>query len=206
MSKTLLFLDLATKFGWCEGEPGGKPIFGSERFAPEGSGSGAVFGGAFKWTFTRCQAFRPKTIVVEAALDPRHLGSKTTRDTAMRLIGLPACIEGAAYLCGVYDVREARADDIRYFLLGQKVKKAEAKRLVIGKLRDLGYDVSDPDAADALAGWLYACSLIAPETSAGTTPLFKNGLPQAKDSPAPAAGPDGAWVKNVPADDKWGGF
>lgn len=206
MSNSILFLDLATKFGWCEGEPGGKPIFGSERFAPEGSGSGAVFGGAFKWTFNRCQAFRPRRIVFEAPLDPRHLGPKTTRDTALRLIGLPACVEGAAYLCGVWDVSEARADDIRYFLLAKKVKKAEAKGLVIRKLRELGYDVSDPDAADALAGWLYACSLFAPQTAAATTPLFKNGLPQATDSPAPKAGPDGGWVKTTPRDDKWGGF
>jgi hypothetical protein len=29
-------------------------------------------------------------------------------------------------------------------------------------LRDRGYEVTDPDAADAIAGWEYACSIIAP--------------------------------------------
>lgn len=172
MSKSILFLDLATKTGFCEGEPGGKPYFGSTLFAPEGSPSAAVFGGAFKWLATRCQAFKPRTIVFEAALDPRHMGGKTTRDTAMRLIGLPAVMEAAAYLCGVYDVREARADDVRLFLINKRPKKAEAKRLVIQKLQALGYDVTDPDAADAIAGWLFACNLIAPGTAPDVTPLF----------------------------------
>lgn len=179
MSRPILFLDLATTFGWCEGVPGEKPIFGHERFAPEGADSPAVFAGAIKWLATRCQAFKPRTIAYEAPLDPRHMGEKTTMNTARRLIGLPACIEGAAYLSGVWDIREARADDVRYFLLGKKVKKAEAKGLVIGKLRDLGYDVHDDNAADALAGWLYTCSLIAPGVARETSPLF-SGKPEGK--------------------------
>jgi hypothetical protein len=173
MSKSVLFLDLATKSGFCEGAPGEKPIFGSMRFAPEGSPSSAVFGGCFKWVAERCQAFKPKTIVVEAALDPRHLGQMTTRDTAMRLIGLPAVVEAAAYLCGVWDVREARADDVRLHVVGRRLKKAEAKPVIIKTLQDMGFDVSDPDAADALAGWHYACSLIAPGIAPYSTPLFK---------------------------------
>lgn len=159
---SIVFIDLATRAGICDGEPGKQPRLYSHRWAEEGAPSGAVFAGCWKWTAERCQAFRPRSIVFEAALDPRWLGPKTTRDTAMRLIGLPAVMESAAYLCGVYDVREARADDVRYFLLGKKVKKAEAKNLVIKELRARGYDVTDPDEADALAGWLYACSLIAP--------------------------------------------
>ncbi len=162
MTKSILFLDLATTFGFCEGAPGEKPTFGAMRFAPEGSPSSAVFAGCFKWVAERCQAFKPKTIVVEAALDPRHVGQKTTRDTAMRLIGLPAVVEAAAYLCGVWDIREARADDVRLHVIGRRLKKAEAKQVVIQKMRELGFEVSDPDAADALAGWDYACHLIAP--------------------------------------------
>jgi hypothetical protein len=182
---SILFLDLATKSGFADGEPGKKPYFGSMRFAPEGAGSGAIFGGCFKWIAERCQTFKPKTIVYEAPLDPRHVGPKTTRDTAMRLIGLPAVVEAAAYLCGVWDVREARADDVRLFLLGMRPKKDEAKRLVMAKLRALGYDVDGPDAADALAGWLYACSIIAPGVARDTTSLFGEIRTEAMKSGAP---------------------
>ncbi len=173
--RPILFLDLATKFGWCEGAPGKEPTFGSERFAPEGAGSGAVFGGAFKWMAQRCQATAYRQIVIEATLDPRHMGGRTTRDTGLRLIGLPAVIEAAAYLCKVYDFHEARADDIRLFLIGKRPKKAEAKQLVMAKLQALGHDVRDPDAADALAGWLYSCSIIAPEQAARPTHVRQSG-------------------------------
>lgn len=161
--RPILFLDLATKFGWCEGTPGKEPTFGTERFAPEGSGSGAVFGGAFRWMAQRCQATAYRQIVIEATLDPRHLGDRTTRETGLRLIGLPAVIEAAAYLCKVYEFHEARVDDIRLFVVGKRLKKAEAKAKVIARIQSLGFDVADPDVADAVAGWLYSCNIIAPD-------------------------------------------
>lgn len=172
MAGSILFLDLATRYGFCDGEPGKRPFFGAARFAPEGANSSAVFGGCFKWVAERCQVAKPKTIVYEAPLDPRHMGPKTSRDVGLRLIGLPAVVEAAAYLCGVWDVREARADDIRLFLINKRPRADEAKRLVMAKLQAMGYEVNDPDAADALAGWLYACHIIAPNVARDTTPLF----------------------------------
>lgn len=197
-SRSILFIDLATRSGWCEGEPGKKPTFGSLRYAPEGSSSGAVFGGCFKWVAERLQAFKPRHIVFEAALDPRHLGPKTTRDTAMRLIGLPAVVEAAAYLCGVWNVTEARADDVRLFIFGRRLKKAEAKKMVVAKMRSLGYEVTDDDEADAIAGWLYACHLFAPEVQPwrGTIPATfeKDGLTFATEEPRPSNGEGGVWA------------
>jgi hypothetical protein len=177
MRGSILFLDLATKFGWCQGVPGERPEFGAQLCAEEGAGSAAVFFGIWKWTAERCRINAPKTIVIEAPQDPRHMGPKTTRATAMRLIGLPANVESAAFACKVFDVQEARVDDIRLFLLNKRPKKDVAKKQVIAKLRALGYDVTDPDAADALAGWLYACSQLAPEVAPDTTPLFGEKRP-----------------------------
>ena len=160
--RPILFHDVASKFGWCEGVPGELPTFGSARFAPEGAASPAYFGGAFKWAATKFQETVYRAVFIEAPLDPRHLGQRTTRDTGLRLIGLPAAIAAAAHLCRIYDFRELRADDIRIDLLGRRLKRAEAKPAVIGALQALGYAVADPDAADALAGWRHACRLLSP--------------------------------------------
>lgn len=181
--RPILFLDLATRTGWCEGVPGGEPTYGSTLFAPEGAGSGAIFGGAFKWLAERCQKTRYRKIIIEAPLDPRHMGNRTTRMVGLRLIGLPAVMEAAAYLCKVYDFEEVRADDIRIGLLGHRPVAAKAKQEVMAALNALGYPVSDPDAADALAGWLHSSRIIAPEIAHKTTPLFA-------PPPAPEAEPN----------------
>lgn len=157
----ILALDLATRFGWCCGElDSGGPEFGGGLFAPEGSKSGAIFGAAFKWTAEMIQTRNVNRVVIEAPLDPRHLGSKTTRATGLRLIGLPAVVEAASYLCGVRDFVEVRADQVRFNIVGRKVKKADAKGLVMAGVKARGFDCEgDDDAADAVAIWLHYCSL-----------------------------------------------
>lgn len=157
----VLSLDLATRFGWCCGPvDSGEPEFGAQRFAPEGASSAAVFAGAFKWTAEMIQSRKVNRVVMEAPLDPRHLGGRTTRQTGLRLIGLPAVVEAACYLCGVREITEARADKVRFDILGRKVKKAEAKGLVMAGVQARGFDCTDPDAADALAIWLHACNVM----------------------------------------------
>jgi len=171
MSRAILFLDLARTTGWCEGEPNGTPISGTMRIAPDGSDSPAVFGGMLKWLATRLQAFRPRTIVYEAPFDPRHM-SKTTFNTARMLLGLPAVVEATAYSCGVYDIREAHVNDIRRFLIGRTPKRQEAKAAVIEHLRGLGFDPADDNESDAIAGWLFACSIADGRAGVRSTGLF----------------------------------
>jgi hypothetical protein len=154
----LLALDVATRMGWCLGEiDGNAPTFGALRLAPEGASSSAVFGGAFKWVADTVRVHKVNRIVMEAPLDPRHLGPMTTRATGLRLIGLPAVVEAAAYLCGIHSIHEVRADKVRFDLLGVRVKKANAKGKVMAGVQALGFDCTDDDAADALALWLHAC-------------------------------------------------
>lgn len=169
--KTILFLDLATRFGWCQGAPGEEPRYGSQRFAPEGAEGPAVFGGAIKWMGERLQSNRPSVVFYEEPLDPRHL-KKTTKNTTMRLMGIPAIIEGVCYCYSFFDIRSARIDDIRYHLLQRKPPRATAKQEVIARLRALGFAPQDDNAADAIAGWLFACSIVEPGVAAMSTPLF----------------------------------
>ena len=179
MSKTILFLDIASNTGWCEGEPGGKATYGSFQLAPEGADTPAKGAGLFKFLATRMQAFKPRTFVYEAPRNPNQMIGRTNAKTIRTLIGLPFVAETAAYLCGVYDIQEAEASSIRSFMLplakGEKRGKlpaGELKKLIFRRVKDLGYDPKNTDEADAIAGWLYACNVAAPGVKPEQIPLF----------------------------------
>lgn len=179
MSGSIFFADIATNLGWCEGAPGQKPIFGSQRLAPEGSDSPALGAGLYKFVAGRFLAFKPRTFVYEAPRDPRHMGPKTNARTIRTLIGLPYVAEAAAYLCGVYDIREAEAASIRAYLLpkqkGEKRGRLDAgqlKQMVFRRICELGFDPKNTDEADAIAGWLFSCHQIAPGVAPYVDPLF----------------------------------
>lgn len=179
-AKTVFFMDLARNSGFCEGPVGGVPNFGSIRLAPDGSDTPAVFSGLLKFLATRFQAFRPNIFVYEAPRDPRHMGARTSAAALRTLIGLPAVAEATAYTSGIWDIREAEASSIRSFLLpptpkGEKRGKkdrGQLKREVFDYVQALGYDVKNTDEADAVAGWLYACSILDQRVGVRATPLF----------------------------------
>lgn len=166
----ILFLDLATQMGFCEGEPGERPVSGSVRLAPEGSRPAAIFGGLLAFLGERMTAIRYRCVVFEAPMDPRHM--KTNINTARMLIGLPAIAEAVAYQTGHYGIREASVHDVRKHLLGARPAKGEAKGAVIARLRSMGFDPVDDNEADAIAGWLYAAAVIAPARATETAPLL----------------------------------
>lgn len=173
MDQTILAYDLATCTGWCEGVPGGEPRYGSIRFAPAGSSTAAIFGGAIKTFVERLQAFRPRVVVFEAPFAPSVMRGKTNANTARILLGLPAILEGCCYRLGVHDLREVSVGDVRQHFLGtRKLRSAEAKRAVIERCRALGFSPTDDNAADAIAVWHYASALIDPRSAARSTPLF----------------------------------
>ena len=172
-TETVLALDLATRFGWCEGEVGGKPRFGSVRCAPEGAASPAIFGGYLKWLATRFQAFRPHVVAYEAPLPPSVMRGKTNVNTTRILLGLPAITEAVCDRSGIWKVYEARVDDVRQHFLGARtIRGAEAKRAVAARCRQLGLEPPDDNAADAIALWDYVCALRNPKIAAASTPLF----------------------------------
>lgn len=166
MNGGVLFLDLATTTGWCEGVPGtgDRPISGTQRLAPAGSPPAAVFGGLLDFLATRLTTFRYRLVVYEAPFDPRHM--KTNLNTARVLLGLPAIVEAVAYQTGHYAIREAHVNDVRKHLLGfiprreKGARGAAQKAPVIEALRARGYAPKDDNEADAIAGWIYASDLI----------------------------------------------
>lgn len=179
-AKTVFFMDLARNAGWCEGKIGDQPTFGSERLAPDGSDSPAIFAGLVRFVGSRFQTNRPQVFVYEAPRDPRHMGNKTSAASIRITIGLAAVAEAAAYLTGVMDIREAEAASIRGFLLPPRAKgsgrrdEGQLKREVFEHVKLLGYAPRNTDESDAIAGWLYACSLLDGRVGARTTLLFKD--------------------------------
>lgn len=171
MNGGILFLDIATVTGWCEGLPGERPVSGSIRLAPEGSKPAAIFGGMMAFLGTRLTTFRYRRIVYEAPMDPRHM--KTNINTARVLLGLPAVVEAVAHQTGHHSLSEARVDDVRMHLLGARPAKGEAKRAVIGAVRAMGFDPTDDNEADAIAGWIYAVAQTDPKAAPQTGPLFR---------------------------------
>lgn len=171
MSGSVIFLDLATQMGWCEGVPGEKPTSGTVRLASPGSPPSAVFGGLVAFLAARLTTFKYRMVVYEAPMDPRHM--KTNINTARMLIGMPAIVEGLCDQTGHYRIAEASVNDVRKHLLNMRPAKDQAKAAVISKLRTMGFDPSDDNEADAIAGWLYAGAILAPGTATAPTPLFR---------------------------------
>lgn len=167
---SILCLDLATQMGWCEGAPGEKPTSGTVRLAPVGSSPAAIFGGLVDWLAQRLTTFRYRMIVYEAPMDPRHM--KTNINTARMLLGMPAIVEGLAYQTGHHRLMEASVHDVRQHLLGGRPPKGDAKRVVMDRLRVLGYAPRDDNEGDALALWLYSTALASSRIAQMTTPMF----------------------------------
>ena len=172
----VLALDLATAFGWAEGAPGETPRVGSGRFASGGSSHAAVGAGALQWFADRL-AIPPKPAVVFVERIGLHsiAGGKSSFDVVYRLLGLAFMLETIAYRRGVYDVRFAKAEDVRLHFVGTKNAKGDAGKLLTQRRCDaLGWTWRNPDEADALALWDYGVEQVAPgaghEAPAG---LFK---------------------------------
>jgi hypothetical protein len=64
----------------------------------------------------------------------------------------------------------------QHFIGARNLKSAIAKREVFERCRRLGWQVPDHNAADAVATWHFACSLIDPELAMQTSPLFNRRI------------------------------
>ena len=170
MSGSIIFLDLARTTGWCEGVPGERPTSGTIRLAPSSAAAGEVYGGMIQFLAPRLQSFRYRVVSFEAPFDTRHM--KTNFNTARLLLGLPAIAEGVCHLTGHHNVREVSVNDVRKYLLGTRPAKGEAKKAVIAKLNELGFDPKDDNEADAIAGWLYVCARVEPTKAMEVAPLL----------------------------------
>lgn len=174
----ILALDLASRTGWACGFPHeDKPRSGSVRFAREGASLGAIYAGCRQW-LADFLATEPdvRLIVFEAPMAPQHMAGFTTAHIIRVLIGLCAVVEEYGH-AGGYDVREAKASEVREHFLGtNRIKRKEAKSATIDACNRLGWAPSDDNAADALALWHYQASFLDPKLALQTSPLFRRRI------------------------------
>jgi hypothetical protein len=156
----VLALDIATRTGWAVGEPGATPVSGSIRFANPGAEHEVIFAEALKWVSATIKDHRPDVVVWEAPLVPGFKKGKTNANTTRLLYGLPAVIGAVARLLCVPDIREVEARTVRKFFIGRNPPRALAKKLTKQRCRDVGWQPSDDNEADALAIWAHECRSI----------------------------------------------
>lgn len=153
----ILALDLATKFGWACGSPGGDPYtFGSVQL-PKGTGDdlGRFLQPYRDWLNMALDEMDPTEIVFESPILPG-----TTNIATVRKLGS---------LCGVTElvavdrkipVREAGMQDVRKHFIGttkapkqlpQKKRRQWLKDLVVSTCIKRGFNVTDDDQGDAVA-------------------------------------------------------
>jgi hypothetical protein len=167
----VLALDLSSVSGWACGEPGGKPVHGSIRFAAKGASHEAIFAKAFEWTVNKITECDPRIVVWESPLAGFKSG-RTTNDVTTILFGLPAIVGVVAYRHGVYDIRKADTAAVRHHFIGCNPKRAKAKGMVVRQCYAMGWKVTDDNEADALAIWSFMCSLLDPSLALAPTALF----------------------------------
>lgn len=169
MSRSILFLDLATVTGWAEGEPGGRATSGRIRLG-SGSTNGEV-GKAFNaFLAPRLASFRPARVIYES---PFVAGMKNV-NTVRLTFGLAFMTETICSIYGV-PVMEANLNTIRKQTLGFVPRGKDVKKSVIEYVRSLGYEPEDDNVADAILGFLYASAVLDPKSAAASTPLFRGG-------------------------------
>ena len=156
----ILAFDIASKTGVCIGRAGETPRAWSVAF---GKGSDEDrFSKAIRMTAAYVAKFQPDLVAVEEPVGGR--------DANALLIGLCACVKGEAARHGVRVVGYYPASVRKHFLskaltardfpaLNRTAAKKAIKGAVIAKCNLLGWQIDDPDAADAAALWDFAASL-----------------------------------------------
>lgn len=174
----ILAIDVATRCGWARGDVHGQPIAGSIRFGGLHASANAVFGNALKWISQLLEPQpRPDIVILESMLSPDAKVGATSSAVRDRLAGLHGVIRGVAFLRGIPEIAEASVGDVRAHFIGTRgMKSAPAKRETILRCRLLNWNAVDDNAADALALWSYATSLIDPKLALRVVPMFNRRL------------------------------
>ncbi|MBC6714742.1 hypothetical protein H9Q09_00900 [Aurantimonas sp. DM33-3] len=165
---TILFIDAASAAGWAFGPAGQAPRSGSFRWASVGASHGAISWGVIRWMQKFLAENKPDEVVYEKPMTPTQMGGKTNVATTRMLMGIPFAIEGICYGLGHRKLSELSVDSIRKHFIGRNVRGEEGKEKVWRKCVGLGWidpesdDDLSLDRTDALAGWSYAETILAP--------------------------------------------
>jgi hypothetical protein len=169
----VLALDLATCSGFAVGDVGDThPHFGVIRFGAKDCTRKALFGDALRRLNQTLITHQPDIVAYE---EPLHFGLRRGASQAGNdelAYGLPAIVQGVAFLRRVNDIREVRTVDVRRFFIGDNPKREIGKRETMRRCRELGLQVEDDNAADAVAIWFFVCAQIEPAIGLHCSPLF----------------------------------
>ena len=103
----------------------------------------------------------------------------TNASTRDRLAGLHAIVRGVAHIRGGGEIEMAcySVGDIRAHFIGERgLRRAQAKQAIVTRCEQLGWPAVDNNAADALAAWSLACSIVDPAQAIKVSPLFNQKL------------------------------
>jgi len=163
----ILALDVATRMGVAEGEPGLIPVLTTINLGRDYDDHADVFARAALWITRRMLDDRPDFVVLE-----RPVG---IHDSAL-LLGLRGVMLGLVRAHDVKVIEVAVATWRVYFLGSGKLKKAVAKARAVDTCALLGWGRDlDHNAAEAAGMWLWACAKIAPRAVPRHEPLFIGG-------------------------------
>jgi hypothetical protein len=154
----ILALDLARVTGFAYGDGINNPISGSVVLAPPSASNASTGRGLLRWLTGFLTLSPASCVYIEAPLDPRAMGKKTSMMSARQLIGLAYLAETIVTAKGVDRVREARVQQVRKFFVGS-ARPDDGKAAVMRRCRELGLKYSDDNAADAIALLAYAHSI-----------------------------------------------
>jgi hypothetical protein len=160
----VLALDLAVRTGFCIGHCGEQPRVGAVRMKQPSEPPDVAVGNVAHFLRDMWVLELPDLMIIEAPLPAAAFRSADSAEMALGMVG------AAIAMASVYGVRleKGNAQTVsRHFTGkarwseaegGRKAKKAAA----IARARLLGYIASDekddPDMADAIACWDYACA------------------------------------------------
>lgn len=176
----ILALDCATKVGFACGPIGAQPPlleYGMRDFGRKDRTNGAIIGLFRGWFAQRVFTLRPQLVVFESPYIPVPRGpfAKPGKSspppmnphTLRRLLGMTGAVEAVCDELRI-DCREATTQEFTKFLTGKgryPGGRDEKKAAVIQACRHLGCEPQDDNAADALAIFFYAESILSPRAA-----------------------------------------
>lgn len=171
----IIAFDLARKTGCAIGDASASPICHTEVLGEVGSRHGIKFAQVLYMTKRLILEHKPDFVVIEKPIATGVAGSENRVQLAM---GYRACVMASAHLYQVkfhhYDVQDIR----RHFIGRGDLRRDPAKAAVMRRCKQLGWNVSNDDEADACAVWDYARSRLANKSTMPQGGLFDDGNTQ----------------------------
>lgn len=177
----ILALDTSTNTGWAHDgllQDCNVPAYGTLRLNGwKPADVSASYATLMAFVRRTVEAIEATHVVIERPLTVyAHSGWKGANarkdpDLANALLGFVAVSEGMAQLCGAKPLL-VTPSTVRKHFIGNGAHP-EPKLAVMRRCRQLGWRPQDDNAADALACWDYAKSVLDPGWASRTTPLFQ---------------------------------